>query len=91
VTPAPILPARELLGEMLLELDNPAQALKEFESSHRAEPNRLMGLHGAAKAAEMSGDLTKAGHYYEKLVSLCERADTERRELQDAKAFLAKK
>jgi tetratricopeptide (TPR) repeat protein len=91
VTPAPILPARELLGEMLLELGNPAQALKEFESSHRAEPNRLMGLHGAAKAAEMSGDLTKAGHYYEKLVSLCKRADTERHELQDAKAFLAKK
>jgi tetratricopeptide (TPR) repeat protein len=91
VTPAPILPARELLGEMLLELDNPAQALKEFEASSRVEPNRFRGLHGAAKAAQMSGDLKKARNYYEKLVSVCERADTARPELQEAKAFLAKK
>jgi tetratricopeptide (TPR) repeat protein len=91
VTPAPILPARELLGEMFLELGNPAQALKEFEASHRVEPNRFRGLYGAAKAAQMSKDMEKASHYYAKLVSLCERADTDRPELQEAKAFLAKK
>jgi tetratricopeptide (TPR) repeat protein len=91
VTPAPIQPARELLGEMLLELGEPAQALREFEASHRIEPNRFRGLYGAAKAAQASGDREKARHYYAKLVSLCERADTDRPELQEAKAFLAKK
>ena len=55
VTPAPIQPARELLGEMLLELGDPAQALKEFEVSHRVEPNRFRGIYGAAHAAEAAG------------------------------------
>ena len=64
VTPAPIQPARELLGEMLLELGKPAQALKEFEVSHRVESNRFHGLSGAAKAAQESGDREKARHYY---------------------------
>jgi tetratricopeptide (TPR) repeat protein len=91
VTPAPILPARELLGEMLLEMGNPAQALKHFEASHPVEPNRFRGLYGAAKAAQMSGDMEKARHYYAKLVSLCELADTDRPELKEAKAFLSKK
>jgi tetratricopeptide (TPR) repeat protein len=90
VTPAPILPARELLGEMLLELGDAGQALREFEASHRMEPNRFMGLYGAAKAAQMSGDQEKARNYYTKLVSLCDHADTDRPELKEAKAFLAK-
>ena len=89
VTPAPIQPARELLGEMLLELGDPAQALKEFEVSHRVEPNRFRGLYGAAKAAQVSGDREKARHYYAKLIFLCERADADRPELKDAKAFLS--
>jgi Tfp pilus assembly protein PilF len=88
VTPAPILPARELLGEMLLELGNPVQALKEFEASHRVEPNRFRGLHGAAKAAQISGNREKARHYYTQLVSLCEGADTDRPEINEAKVFL---
>jgi tetratricopeptide (TPR) repeat protein len=89
VTPAPIQPARELLGEMLLELGDPAQALKEFEVSHRVEPNRFRGLSGAAKAAQESGDREKARQYYAKLISLCERADADRPELKEAKAFLS--
>ena len=90
VTPAPIQPARELLGEMLLELGDPAQALKEFEASHRTEPNRFRGLYGAAKAAQAAGDREKARHYYQRLVSLCERADTDRPEIKEAKAYLTK-
>jgi len=91
VTPGPIVPARELLGEMLLELGDPRQALKEFEASHRVEPNRFKGLYGAARAAELSGDREKARTYYASLLALCEKADTERPELKEAKAFLAKK
>jgi tetratricopeptide (TPR) repeat protein len=91
VTPGPIAPARELLGEMLLELGDPRQALKEFETSHRVELNRFKGLYGAARAAELSGDREKARTYYASLLALCEKADTERPELKEAKAFLAKK
>lgn len=91
VTPGPIVPARELLGEMLLAANEPALALKEFESSHRVEPNRFKGLYGAARAAEASGNREKARMYYANLLALSEKADTERPELKEAKAFLAKK
>jgi tetratricopeptide (TPR) repeat protein len=91
VTPGPIVPARELLGEMLLEQGDPRQALKEFEASHRVEPNRFKGLYGAARAAELSGDREKARTYYAQLIALCEKADTDRPELKEAKAFVAKK
>jgi uncharacterized protein HemY len=76
---------------MLLELNQPALALKEFEASHKVEPNRFRGLYGAAHAAAQSGDMAKAKTYYEKLVELCRQADAERPELNEAKEFLAKK
>ena len=91
VTPGHVLPARELLGEMLLEVNQPALALKEFEASHKVEPNRFRGLYGAAHAAAQLGDMAKAKTYYEKLVDLCRHADAERPELKEAKEFLAKK
>jgi tetratricopeptide (TPR) repeat protein len=91
VTPGHVLPARELLGEMFLELKQPALALKEFEASHKVEPNRFRGLYGAARAAAQSGDKAKAKTYYEKLVALSQKADTERPEIKEAKAFLSKK
>ena len=91
VTPGHVLPARELLGEMLLELKQPALALKAFEAAHKVEPNRFRGLYGAARAAAQSGDTAKAKTYYEKLVVLSQNADTERPEIKEAKAFLSKK
>jgi hypothetical protein len=90
VTPAPVVPARELLGEMLLDLNQPAQALIEFEASATREPNRFNGLFGAARAAELSGDRAKAKALYAKLVAMCDRADGDRPELRQAKAALAK-
>jgi hypothetical protein len=90
VTPAPVVPARELLGEMLLDLNQPAPALVEFEASATREPNRFNGLFGAARAAELSGDRAKAKTLYAKLVAMCDRADGERPELRHAKAVLAK-
>ncbi|MBI4639069.1 MAG: hypothetical protein HY731_00135 [Candidatus Tectomicrobia bacterium] len=90
VTPGHIMPARELLGDLLLELGQPAQALNEFEASLRRDPNRFNGLYGAARAAEQAGNREKARMFYEKLVALCGKADSERPELLKAKAFLAK-
>ncbi|MGZ9030703.1 MAG: hypothetical protein ACXW2G_04975 [Burkholderiaceae bacterium] len=85
VTPGRVLPARELLGEMLLELKQPQAALKEFEASQIREPNRFRNYLGSAKAAEMAGDKTKAASYYEKLVALGKDADTNRPELAAAR------
>jgi len=90
VTPGPLAPARELLAELLLDANEPAQALREFEASMRVEPNRFRGLYGAARAAELTGDRTKARTYYSQLMSLGEKADTERPELRQAKAYLGK-
>ena len=60
VTPGRLLPARELLADMLLELKRPAEALKEYEASQLREPNRYRGLYGAAQAAALSGNREKA-------------------------------
>jgi hypothetical protein len=90
VTPAPVVPARELLGEMLLDLNQPAQALVEFQVSAAREPNRFNGLFGAARAAELSGNAALARTLYTQLVALCARADGERPELRHAKAALTK-
>ena len=90
VTPAPVVPARELLGDLLLDVNQPAQALVEFEASAGRDPNRLNGLLGAARAAELSSDAAKAKTLYGRAVALCDRADGDRPELRHAKAVLAK-
>lgn len=89
VTPGAVVPARELLGEMLLELKRPAEARHEFETTLQASPNRFRSLYGAARAAEAAGDSEEAGKYFAQLLELCEHAETERAELQQARDFLA--
>ena len=87
VTPGRILPARELLGDMLYETGQPALALREYEASQQREPNRFRGYYGAARAAEAAGDRDKAAMYYGKLLDLAKDADTERPELARARAY----
>ena len=91
VTPGPITPARELLGELLIELNQPQQALQEFAASLQDSPNRFNGLFGAARAAELLGDKKTAAEYYARLVTLTANADSDRPELQKTKEFLAQK
>ena len=91
VTPGVILPARELLGDMLLELKQPREALTEYETTLRTAPNRFNALSGAARAARLSGENQKAKTYYAKLLANCEHADGDRRELQEARNLLAQK
>ena len=69
----------------------PAQALKEYETSLRTARNRFRGFYGAAKAADQAGNRAKAKDYYEKLVALCSHSAGERRELAEAKTYLAGK
>jgi tetratricopeptide (TPR) repeat protein len=89
VTPGNLLPAREQLGELLLEAKQPAAALQSFEAALRNTPNRFNAFYGAARAATFVGDRPKATAYYRKLVELCRYADTTRAELNEARTFLA--
>jgi hypothetical protein len=91
VTPGPITPARESLGDLLIELNQPQQALQEFAASLKDSPNRFNGLFGAARAAELLGDKRTAAAYYEKLIVLTAKADSDRPELRKLKEFLAQK
>jgi tetratricopeptide (TPR) repeat protein len=88
VTPSPIVPMRELLGDLLLEMNQPARALSEYEQSLTKDPNRFRGVYGAAKAAERAGDAAKAKAYYQELAALGRNADGDRPELAEAKAYL---
>ena len=86
-----LYPMRELLGDLLLAQQQPAQALKEYEASLESTPNRLRGLYGAAKAAEGARQQEKATIYFRKLAELTKDSDTDRPEIREAKAFLARK
>jgi hypothetical protein len=88
ITPGNVAPSRELLGEMLMTLNSPAQAFAEFERSLKRDPNRFRGIYGAARAAEASGNREAARDYYAKLQTLAVNRDTERPELAQARAFL---
>ena len=83
-----LYPMREMLGDLLRELGQPAEALQAYEASLHVAQNRLRGFYGAAKAAQASGDRAKARAYFEKLAALAGNADPERAELREAKAFL---
>jgi len=85
VTPGPIAPARELLGEMLLTMDRPALALAQFEATLTKEPGRFRALYGAGHAAQLSGNHDAAQTYFRELLKICVRADKPgRAELREA-------
>ena len=90
ITPGPFAPAGELLAELLVEANQPAEALASFEAMLKKEPNRFRALYGAARAAESAGDREKAAEYYRKLLDICARAGMPARaELQHATKFIA--
>jgi tetratricopeptide (TPR) repeat protein len=88
VTPGRLLPARELLGDMLLELHRPSDALGAYEASQRREPNRFRGLYGAGIAAAQSGASATAVRYFRLLVAAAGSGDS-RPEMVRARAYLA--
>src|SRR6516165_2109205 len=87
-TPASVFPARELLADLLLELNRPAAALTEYQAMLRTDPNRFRSILGEARAAKQSGDMAAAHDAYQKLVALSKPAGPERPELAEAKAYL---
>ena len=75
VSPGRLIPARELLGDMLLEGGRPADALAEYEASQTRDPNRYRGYWGAGTAAAQAGNKDKARQHYTKLVELAGSGD----------------
>jgi hypothetical protein len=84
------IPAREMLGDMLLALDRPQDALAEYETSMKVDPNRFNGLFGAAQAAEAAHQPDKARTYYAALLKNCANVDSDRPELARAREALGK-
>lgn len=91
VTPGPLFPARELLGDLLLELNQPARALTAYETSLQSAPNRFNSFYGAANAAVRAGDREKAKIYFTRLAELSEQAEGDREGNQAARTLLLNK
>ncbi len=91
VTPGPLAPARELVGEMLLQMNKPAEALQAFEATLAKEPNRFRALSGAIRAATLAGRTDTARAHAQTLLTVCAKADPEARpELTNAKALVSR-
>jgi tetratricopeptide (TPR) repeat protein len=88
VTPGAILPAREMLGDLLLEVNRPAAALVEFETVLQNSPGRFNSLYGAGRAADLAGVRRKARLYYGKLVAQCGQSDGGRLRLSQARIYI---
>jgi len=88
VTPGEVLPADELLGDMLLALNKPVEALEAYEVNLKGHPNRFNGVYGAAIAAKESDKNEKAAHYFSQLIELTKNSNSERPEIKEAKAFV---
>ena len=90
VTPGPLVPARELLGEILYEEARPAEALAAFEAVKAKERNRFHGIAGAAMAAEEMGDKATAKLNYEMLLALIGEGEVDRPAVAFARDFLSR-
>jgi hypothetical protein len=88
ISPGPLAPARELLGEMLLETGEAAGALSAFDKTMIKEPGRFRGTYGAARAAEAGGDRDRAEALYRLALKIAAAADGDRPEIRHARAFV---
>jgi tetratricopeptide (TPR) repeat protein len=88
VTPGEVLPARELLGDMLMQMNQPAKALAAYEANFKRHVNRFNNVYGAGLAAERSNNMAKAKQYYEQLNSIVKSSKETRPEIKAANAFL---
>ena len=88
VTPGAVLPARELLANMLLQVNKFTEALTMYEAVLKKQPNRFNALYGAAITSERINNNDKAVSYYRQLIAIA--SGSNRPELENAKSFLKK-
>jgi tetratricopeptide (TPR) repeat protein len=85
------IPAREMIADMLLEAKRPQQALVEYQTDLKLNPNRFDALYGAAHAAETAGQQKDANEYYALLLEICDGSNSTRPELSRARELMAQK
>ena len=85
------IPAREMIADMLLDAKRPQQALAEYQTDLKLNPNRFDGLYGAARAAEAAGKQSDAAEYYALLLKVCDGSNSTRPELSRARELVAQK
>ena len=90
VTPGEVIPAKELLGDMLLAMNKPAVALEVYKANLKLHPNRFNGIYGAALASQHAHDMKSAKYFYQQLVNITNTTGSSRQELDVAKLFLKK-
>ncbi|MBD3615083.1 MAG: hypothetical protein HUJ22_00820 [Gracilimonas sp.] len=88
VTPGALLPANEALGELLMKLDRPAEALEAYKASNAIWPERYNTLLGAARAARKAGNESTAQKYYERLLD--NARDSKRTGIREARGSVTK-
>lgn len=89
ITPGEALPARELLGDMLLAVNRPKQALDAYRAALAVSPNRFNSLYGAGQAAERTGQAQLAKTFYETFAAVTEQADIAHDSITHARTFIA--
>jgi len=89
VTPGEVLPARELLADMLLELGRYSDALEQYRTVLAGSPNRINALLGAARAAAGSGAPGAAAQYYEAVIDQTSAGNPGRAGLSEAREYIA--
>jgi tetratricopeptide (TPR) repeat protein len=89
--PYPVIPAAELCGNLLLDLNRPAEAAPYFQKTLQRTPNRPKAIFGLARAAQAQGDNATARERYQEFLSIWKDADPDRPEVATAKEFLAKR
>ncbi len=90
VTPGEVIPAEELLADMLMQLNKPVKALEAYEADLKKHPNRFNGLYGAAVASEKNNNTEKAKYYYGLLTAIANSPAANRPELEKARLFMKK-
>jgi len=85
------IPAREMIADILMEAKRPQQAMAEYQTDLKLNPNRFDGLYGAARAAEASGKQADASEYYALLLKVCDGSNSTRPELSQARKLVAQK
>ena len=88
VTPGDVIPARELLGDMLMQMNKPSEAFYVYEASLKNTPLRFNGLYGAYTAAKQSGNILQAKAYSNQLVEIVQSTNSNRPEIASVKRFL---
>jgi tetratricopeptide (TPR) repeat protein len=91
LTPGEVLPAQELLGDLLIELDEPSKALEAYNLNLSIRPNRFNSIYGAAIASKLSGKQEKATMYFKQLLKLVENSNSDRTEIKEASDFFVQK